>query len=188
MRFNDQSHIDNYKSKGQFPKIHDAIFKHIQEHVKKGDTVVEIGPCIGMLASRMIDKIGVKQVLGIEPNKNHLLRAVKKPEIRYFNMPVSLETMPKVSAIIKANKPSVIVGRRVFSEVAEYGGGPKAVTMLAYQAKKNGVKKIILEGRIIVKNPVVDLWSADLEAKAFAPYYKVTAEEGNVRVLEVVNE
>jgi hypothetical protein len=184
MRFNDPEYIRAYRQEGKYPKIHDDIFEACEEWLTGGN-VLEVGTCIGLLANRIIDHKLAPKVIAYEPNEKHLARAIKKPEIRYINKPISLETMKHVFAVMKANKIQTIFARRVFPEMAEGEGSSRVVKTLAAAAFEAGVQRVILEGRTVTKKPTAELWNADLEAKCFSPYFTVYWQnEKNVRVLE----
>jgi hypothetical protein len=183
VRYDDQKHLDNLKDHGTYPKIHDAIFAEVEKYAI-GETMMEVGACLGLISSRILKAGIATEMIAIEPNIKSLKRAVKEEGIKYFNLPVSIETMARIYKIMQTYKPTTIVARRTVSEIAEYGGGKRGVRLFGKAASLAGVERIILEGRVITKNHTAILWNADLEAEAFLPFYKVVHAAGDVRTLE----
>ena len=187
MKYNDPEHIRLYEISGHYPKIHDQIFSAILRAAIKDKPVMDLGACIGLLSARMIDRGITKQVYAFEPSKKNLELAVKKSDVKYFQMGVRKENINILYGFMAQHDISTIVARRVFPEVAATEGieTVKAFAKASYAAH---VDRIILEGRKQTKKATAALKNADLEAECFAPFYRVIESYNDVRVLERVKE
>lgn len=179
--FNDQKYIDNYLKIGSFPKIHDDIALMVRNYANEKEPCFDIGSCIGILAVRNV-VCGRSFCLGIEGNKFDFDRAIKHPKVSYKNYFIEESTFDKFIQDLQKYKPTLITARRVISEIGFYK--TETVNSFAEILKSNGVKKIILQGRVPVKNPTVELWNSELEVKALSKFFKPIKKYKDVYLLE----
>ena len=76
MRFDDDSYIEAFYQRGEYPKIHNDIF-HIS-HNLRDEIVLDLGSCTGLLSKRLSTRN--KAVVGIEANANSFAKSVS-PEL-----------------------------------------------------------------------------------------------------------
>lgn len=167
--FNDQQHIENYLQKGKFPAIHNDFAKMVKYCAKEKEPCFDLGSCIGLLAIRNI-ACGRSFCLGIEGNKFDFERAVKHKNTEYHNYYIDVNTFDFLIKDLVTYKPTLITARRVIYEIGRFD--IKTVETMAEIFSKHGVKKIILQGCVPVKNPSVTLWNSELEINALSKYFK----------------
>lgn len=183
MKYDAQEYVDAFNQEGKYPRIHDNIFDVCKQFIPLNENVMDLGACTGLLSMRLVQQGVARQVVGLEPNKNSLKRAVKHPDIDYYNFGVSLTDMSKVCRVLQNYQVGAVVARRVFPEIVEHAG-IEAVKEFGRVASKYGVDLIVLEGRVQTKRATNMLNSADVEVKALAAYYEQIAVHGNVRVMK----
>lgn len=179
MRFDDDGYLKAFYELGEYPKIHDNIFK--LDRFVKGTNVIDLGCCTGLLARRLVRTHNT--VVGIECNKNYLARAVKHDRIKYENLKVDFDTLQALAEIIKGNNIECVYARRVIPEIYETSGF-ELVSALAETFYKNGVKFLVIEGRKSSRNAVNPLSSVEKEIAALQTYYYVSEKIGNCVLME----
>ncbi len=168
--YNSQELIDQYLLEGKFPKIHDHIGKLIKYHAAENEPCLDLGSCIGLMAIQNIS-LGRSFCLGIEGNKFDYQRAVPHKQVRYENFFISPETEGRLIEALVEVKPTLITARRIFPEISTFG--IDFIHHLAIVFKKHGVNKIVLQGRVKVKNPKTKLYSVEQEIECFKDHYNV---------------
>lgn len=164
-RYDDDSYILDYRNFGIYPKIHDDIFFLFSENVPRGTFVLDIGGSIGMLSTRLQDA-GYNAVM-IEPTK----AADKCPSDKvfcYYTM-IKAATLPVVDFILKNHKIEYVIARRVISELF-LTGGSDLILELEKLFIKNGVKAIILEGRLPTSRATCPIPNTAAEVALFNNY------------------
>lgn len=174
MRFDDDGYLKAFYERGEYPKIHDNIYK-LDRYVK-GTNVIDLGCCTGLLARRLVRTHGT--VIGIECNKNYLSKAVQHERIKYENLKVDFDTLQAIADIVKSNNIECVYARRVIPEIYETRGF-ELVSALAETLYKNGVKYLVVEGRKSSRNAVNPLSSVEKEVEALQKYYYVSERVGN---------
>lgn len=175
--FADQRFIDAYTERNEYPKIHDAVAAAVKAKTPiRGAVAIDLGACTGLLSARLVNDLGAAHVISVEPSESYRARAIKLRADKQTWLPIKLATpadLSKLGAVVKLRSnfapgaPIVGVFRRVLSEVGA-SGGVQLVTDLASMLADRGVGTIVLEGRVPVTNPTVELWNGELEAKALA--------------------
>lgn len=168
MRFNDLKHVENYKNNGEYPKIHNDIYAMSKYVTAKN--VIDLGCCTGLLASRLREKH--QKIIGIEPNDNYLMHAIKEEGIKYYKLKVEKETLSTIGELIRNEGVTAVYARRVLPEILE-SGGSELVRELVKVFFSNGVQFIVLEGRKATKRAVNPLKSIEREVEACSKYYDV---------------
>lgn len=160
--YSDLKYINDYKSYGKYPKIHDDISYLVCD--TKGNNVIDIGCCYGLLSDRLSKKFNV---IGIEQNTYYCENAIYKNVI---NMSITKDTLDKLKNILIDNEIDIVVCRRVVPELYDCGGNGliKDIEKLFYQCN---VKYIILEGRIVSERSVHKLKSINEEIEILSDYY-----------------
>ena len=179
MRFDDDEYLKQYYQLNIYPKIHDDIFE-LHKYVPV-ENVIDLGCCTGLLSRRLADKY--KMVVGIEINKRYLDKAVKAPNIMYFNYGIEKDTLVKLNETIKKYGIRAIFARRVIPEIYETGGF-KLVHDFIDTVFKAGVEYIAIEGRKSTRNAVNPLYSIDKEGVVFDRKYDCVMQYKNCRLLK----
>lgn len=182
MKFDDERHVKNHKESGIYPKIHDNIFSAAVKHAVKGEAIIELGACLGLLSHRLIQSGITRKVLAVEPNLKYIKRGLTHKGIIHIHAGVS-DLNLGMTNLFDAYEAKTLVARRVFPEIAERYS-IRTIRNFARIIYELGVEVIILEGRQITKNHKAKLWNADLEVEALRPYFKEIHAYGNVRVLQ----
>lgn len=169
MRFDSVEHLETFNKTGEYPKIHDDIFKLIKsKELSACKTAVDIGCCVGLISSRLVTE-GYESVVGIEGNKNYIEKAIKDERISYKNYYVCGDTLDRLKEDTVGI--DVVIARRVFPEISE-GGGVEIIKTISKLLHDNGVKYIVLEGRKKVSKPTNKLYTAKIEAMYLSEFYK----------------
>lgn len=176
--FSDQSYIDNYNEKKEYPKIHENFMAMVTTYANENEPCFDLGTNIGILAVQLVDK-GRSLCVGIEGGKD-FDRAIQHPKVVYEKMYITEETLPRLEELLIKYKPTLIAARRVLSELSF---DPNTVGKVAEMFHRHGVKKIVLEGRVPVPNPQVKLWNSELEVEALSEYYLPTKKYKAVYLL-----
>lgn len=179
MRFDDDEHLKAYHERGEYPKIHDDIFS-LNRFVKV-DNVVDLGSCTGLLSRRLADKY--KLVIGIEPSKKYVEKAIQGDNIKYINMGINEDTLGEFAKAIRDNNIKAVYARRVVPEIYETGG-MELVRSFITALYDTGVEYVILEGRKSTKKAKNPLHSIDEEVKMFDKLYFPTVKYRNCQILK----
>lgn len=183
MKYDAQEYVDAFHQEGKYPKIHDNIFDVCKQFIPTDTNVMDLGACTGLLSMRLIQQGVARKVVGLEPNKKSLSRAVKHPDITYYNVGVTGETIPRMRSVFHNYGVQAIVARRVFPEIVEHAG-VNTLKTFARIASECEVDLIILEGRVETKRATSMLSAADTEVKAISQYYEQVFTHKNVRVMK----
>lgn len=168
--FASQEYIDDYVNYGQFPKIHDNIAYLIKKYANENEPCIDLGSCTGLLSVRSI-ACGRSFCVGIEGNKNNFERAIRHPKVAYENFYINSDTIVTLDAILKKFNPTLVIARRSLPEIM--ANDPCTIDKLTSVLYNNNAFKLIIEGRVPVKNPANSLYSVDEEIKAVSKYYKL---------------
>lgn len=179
MRFDDDGYIEQFKSTGRYPKIHDDIFS-MSEFVP-ANVVIDLGCCTGLLSHRLSKKY--RLVVGVEPSHKYIEKAIQKDNIKYVNMGITEETLSSFKQLIKEFGVDAIFARRVIPEIFETGGFQLCSDFIKtiYDA---GVKYIVIEGRKSNRNAKNPLHSIAEEAKIFDRWYVCVKTYNNCQILK----
>lgn len=178
MKYDSLEYIDNLKNKGQYPRIHNDIFK-LHELVKV-DNVLDVGCCYGLLTHRLSNVY--KECVGIEQNSNYAKLFLFKDNIHYYNFKINKESIMLFNSIIKKHNIEAVYCRRVIPELYDTGG----FELLHYFKQvliQNNVKYLVIEGRIKFKKAKHKFKTCYDEFAFFEDKYDVIATLNNCGVL-----
>lgn len=188
IRYNDESHLKNWKEEGSFPKIHDDIFTLFMQTFES-DSVLDLCCAIGILGTRIHEKAGV-DVCGVELLEKNIDRA------RTWGVPVEIKqlsieraTLPTFVAWLKHNEVTGIVARRCLSEL--FGNTPDEkvdwewTKIWTGAAADAGVKEIWIEGRADQGRSVHPIPDTATEIKCLSSRYDVRETYKNTAYLKV---
>jgi len=181
--YDSQNLIDNYTGNGTFPKIHDAISAMVKEHAWVNEVCFDIGSSVGLLAVRNVVEGGRSLCVGIEPSRSAMARAVRHPAVTYECLALSgMDNLMRFAGLIGKWRPTLITARRVLPEID--ASDNQAIEIIAQTCYISGVEKIIIQGRVPVKNPRSRLHCVDEEIKALERHYEAVVVKGQVAVLK----
>lgn len=179
-RFFSQDYIDDYNSKGVFPKIHDDIVTLISNFSRE-TRALDLGACTFLLPVRLIEKLDFDICIGIEGNKNYVDRAVSNEKVLKESFYVNADTLENLRSLIVDNNIKLITARRVLPEISN--NDIDIIHELAKTLYESGIEEIALEGRVKTKNATALLSSIEDEVKAMSKYYSVYKSYKNCRLL-----
>jgi len=180
MRFDDDSYIEAFYQRGEYPKIHNDIF-HIS-HNLRDEIVLDLGSCTGLLSKRLSTRN--KAVVGIEANANSFAKSVLGDNIIYYNLKVNDATLPRVKEILILHGVQTVYARRVFPELYDTGGLALVKKVCALFAEV-GIQHIVIEGRQKTPNATNLLSNVDAECAIFSEHYRVIKTYKNCRILKL---
>ena len=117
--FNDQHYIADYHQSGAFPQIHDQVAHLIKNYASENEACIDLGSCIGLLGIQAVE-LGRSFCVGIDGNPFDFKRAVPHPKVKYYNLYVGRKTLPAITEILKKFNPTLILARRILSEIDYY--------------------------------------------------------------------
>lgn len=151
MRYDDQFHLDEWRTARRFPSIHDAIFRMILEEAT-GDGFLDLCCSIGLLGQRIQEKLQPRTVVAIERDTSAIERSraagVTRP---LLELTVTPETIGRVGEWIAEHRISTLVARRCLSEIfeADQTWGDLFVGTVA----EAGIREFFIQGRQVVPKP-----------------------------------
>lgn len=157
MRYDTQDRLEEWKARGTFPKIHDALFALVVEEAR-GASFCDLCCSIGLLGQRILEKVPGSRVVGVEMDTDALLRGTAAGiRVPRHQLKVTPETVERFAAILRENGVTVLVARRCLSELfaADQRGEWFTEAVLAA-----GVREFFIQGRQVVPNathPVPDV-------------------------------
>lgn len=181
--FNDQAYLDAFLKDGTFPKIHDQVAHVIKTQTCENESAFDLGSCTGLLTVQAV-KLGRSLCVGLEGNDLDYKRAVRIPQVIYRKIFINTDTLERFKFLLEKYSPTLIIARRVLPEI--HHNDSKTLDLLPGLLYKNGVKKIILQGRVKVKNPKTPLFCTDREVEVFAGYYRETHRHLQTALLEAI--
>lgn len=180
-RFDDNAYIEAYQKYGIFPAIHEDVAYMIRNHANEQEPCIDIGACTSLLSVQAV-ALGRSLCVAVEGNRAFADKAVQHTKVVQERLLITDLNLQKFESILIAYKPTLLIARRVFPELADRS--IELVHRLAKMLWCNGVQKIILEGRKATKNAKSTLPTADKEAEALSAYYDVTKTYKEVRLLQ----
>lgn len=182
MKYDSLEYIDNLKKKGQYPRIHNDIFKMHQFVPVKN--ILDIGCCYGLLSHRLSNVY--EEVVGIEQNPDYAKHFICKNNIHYFNFRINKNSLNKLDKIIKKYNIKAVYCRRVIPELYDTGG-MELLHYIKYIFIRNDVKYIVIEGRIKFKKAKHIFKSCYHEFSFFEDKYELIETYNNCGVLKLRN-
>jgi|TARA_R110000824_G_scaffold6506_5_gene30068 SAM-dependent methyltransferase len=145
MRFNSIERLEEWCVNGNYPSIHDRIFKMVEDNIRGGN-VLDICCSTGLLGQRIQDELK-KTVVGVDADRKSLQNA------RSYGVDVNLVEMkidatnfsPLISVLIK-NDIEVIVARRCLSEIF-FNHIDQGAVFAERLLKETNVREIFIQGR-----------------------------------------
>lgn len=183
--FNDQAYLDAYIERGEFPAIHDQVAHLIRTAANEHEPAFDFGSCTGLLSVQAV-ALGRSQCIGIEGNELDFKRAMKLASmaVRFENFFINTDTMYHLKCLLDLMRPTLVIARRVLPEI--HHNDSETLDILPGVLYSFGVNKIIVQGRVKVKNPKTPLFCTDKEVEVFAPFYKETQRYRQTALLEAV--
>ncbi len=180
MRFDDNSYIEAFLQRGEYPKIHDDIF-HISRHLQD-ESVLDLGSCTGLLSKRL--SMRNESVVGIEANPSSYSKSIPGENITYYNLKVEDQTLPLVKQIIIKHGIQTVYARRVFPELYNTGG-VELVKKISALFAECGIRHIVIEGRIKTPKATNLLSNVDAECAVLSTHYQRIKTYKNCRILKL---
>lgn len=185
MRFNDQQHLDDWRNRRRFPKIHDEIGALVlRTHPRTGGHL-DICTSIGMLAARVQTFVGVP-TYAVDADTDALTRARAAGVddiVDLREMKLTMDTIPDLAALIAEGDITAITARRCLSEIFANPAGTEVLTDYAAAFRDTvadaGVTDIWTQGRTVSKNTVHVLGTGQAEIDLLAPRYTVAHRTTN---------
>lgn len=173
--------LEAYAKYGELPHIHQAMLTAFRKHVVPGATVIDLGSSVGLLSAGLRHS-GARYVMAFEGNVKANQRRILTDNVTLYPYQITAETVSSFEAAIKICKPTVCVARRVIYEIEKTG----VLETMVRAMYVHGVKQVLLQGCVPVRNPKVRLWNSELEALALRSCYQIKAQHGPVYYLEAV--
>lgn len=191
MRYDDKRHIGRLEQGGEYPKIHDGIFKVIKEEEEEREHMagaIDLGASIGLLSARLLRENIFNYIVAVEGNKNSATQIKKVKEIvdagnrlEIENFYIKKGTLRRVASLAKDKGVKSVVARRVFPEISkQYDGIVKDMSKIFYDA---GIDRIYIQGRIATSNSVNCLGDAKKEAIEFSEHYLMEEKKSDIIIL-----
>jgi hypothetical protein len=169
--FADEKYITAYHKTGEFPKIHDPIAEMVKMHANEDEPVLDLGSCTGLLPIRLVEECNRSFAVGLEPNRKYIDKAPRHQHVGLVCMGVERSTLPQIAGIMDFRKPTLLTARRVLPEI--HATDPQVLEMFVHLCYTKGIEKVILQGRVKVKNARTPLDDIYKEAKVFESHYVV---------------
>lgn len=166
MRFDDPSYLEAWRDYGEFPHIHKPITDLALDVTERGETVMDLGACTGLITRRLLD--AGRRVVAVEPSAKsvHLGRAFGTWEgAGLYEGGVTEESVIDLQTLVVAEGVTAVVARRVFPEVSDYIG-VDGVSTFARVLVASGVTRFIIEGRLDSSRATHPLKNVELEIAA----------------------
>lgn len=184
-RFNSEEYLTNWRAKGQFPKIHDALFNMIAAEAL-GTSGLDLCCSTGMLGTRLIEKLGWRCV-GVDADKDAIaLSESFGLPMPIRNMVIDDQTLPELVGLLERNRVEVLVARRCLCDVfcpsrsGDPGGfGFRFVDALAGA----GIRECFVQGMANVGRSTHPIPNIDAEVAFFTGRYRVVRKVGEVAYL-----
>lgn len=146
-RFDCPQYLDAWKATGAFPSIHHGIFGMIIGAITPEDgAVLDLGSSTGLMSRRLAD--AGFTVHAIEDSRASI--AAGREAGTYEGIDVTREriypdTLDQFTLWLRIYEIQVVVARRVFPELDDYGISPAMMSAAFLQA---GVQHLFVEGRV----------------------------------------
>lgn len=180
-RFDSPEYVNDYLERGAFPRIHDHIFTLTAMKTQVAPAI-DLGSCTGLLSVRLVERLHLPLVIGIEASAKLIAKAVTHPQVKYVNMRIERANFPRLAGIIKERGIKLIVARRVFPEIGNSDAA--IIPALAQVFDESGIEEIVLEGRVFSSRSLGLMPSSDKECELLGGRYKVMATYKNCRFLQ----
>lgn len=177
MRFNSTEHLDVWRQRGIYPRIHDPIAQVITTYCN-AEVALDLCCSFGLLGHRIWDSTGM-QVVGVDAD-DRALQAGKAAGIRIelVSMRVSRDSHEALAALVEACKVQAVFARRALPEL--FGHDIAYGRSVASMFKRLGVRELFIEGRVATPGAVNPLASLDKEVELMTGPFVEARRIGNV--------
>ncbi len=186
-RFDCPEYIEEWKTTGGFPTIHNGIFSLLCNVLPDVDgAVLDLGSSTGLLSRRMAD-VGytVFAIEGSVATSNVGRAAGVYSGIEVTRARLRPVDMNSFGDWLVTRDIRVVMARRVFPELDDYGCYPQTLARVFAQA---GVQHIFVEGRLPRPNATHRLQTLHDEIAALGPLWQVDRQDGPHRAHLVRSE
>ena len=176
-RFDCPEYVEQWKATGAFPAIHDGIFALLTNTVPDVDgTVLDLGSSTGLLSRRMADAgYTVIPMEGSRATVNVGTEAGVYAGMEVFRHRLKPGDLRSFTEWLINRQVAVVMARRVFPELDDYGCHPKFLSRCFAEA---GVAHLFVEGRLPRPNAIHRLRTLDEEIDALGPLWEVASMDG----------
>lgn len=137
----------------------------------KAQSILDLGCSYGLLGARIADEAGGIKCAGIDTDAKVIEAAISAGvAMRFFNMKITRETLPDLAVVLEETGATAIIARRVLPELwgeDQLGGAHFAITLA-----ENGVREILLEGRVASERATNPLKSIGDEVRLLSEKYR----------------
>lgn len=186
-RFDCPEYVDEWKATGSFPAIHDGIFSLLRNVLPDVDgAVLDLGSSTGLLSRRMADAgYTVFAIEGSVATSNVGRAAGIYSGIEVTRARMRPSDLNSFGDWLAKHDIRVVMARRVFPELDDYGCHPKTLARVFAEA---GVEHIFVEGRLPRPNATHRLQTLIDEIEALGPLWQVDRQDGPHRAHMVRSE
>jgi hypothetical protein len=178
-RFDCPEYVRAWQDTGKFPPIHDGIFALLKAKIpvaEDGTTVLDLGSSTGLLSRRMADAgYTVYAIEGSVATSNVGREAGIYDGIEIMRSRLKTEDLRDLREWMHRQEISVVMARRVFPELDDYGVAPQFLARVFAEA---GVKHILVEGRLQRPYATHRLKSLSDEITALGDLWTVESYDG----------
>lgn len=177
MRFNSTEHLEAWRTRGIYPRIHDAMAQVITTY-SNAEVGLDLCCSFGLLGQRIASATGML-VVGVDAD-DRALQAGKAAGIgiELVSMRVSRETHAALDAMIERCKVQAVFARRALPEL--FGHDIAYGRTVAWMLRQRGVREVFIEGRVAAPGAVNPLHSLDKEVALMTGPFVEARRIGNV--------
>lgn len=176
-RFNSAAYLDAWKSGGSFPAIHTGLFNLVITEVTPDvGAVLDLGSSTGLMSRRLAD--AGYTVLAVEGSRAALAagrEAGTYEGILASHWRLLACSLTEFSAWVELQQIKIVVARRVFPELDDYGVRPAMLSELFIGA---GVEHLFVEGRAPRSAATHRLPTLEYEIEALGDDWTVVSNDG----------
>jgi hypothetical protein len=181
MRFDAQEYIDNWYQKGHYPAIHSAVVG-MARSMLIGNRGVDVCCSHGLLGTQLAKNYGF-HMLGVDGDAKAIDLALNRGIPMHIHpMKVTRETMSEFFKVAEAHGATFFIMRRCAPEL--FGDDLPFGRKFFATAAKQGIKEIILEGRVKTSRATNALATLDAEIQLAQDSYRLHTVNGNVAYLQ----
>ena len=117
----DQKYLDAFRERGEFPKIHDALFQLFLQEAK-GKVFLDLGCSTGLLGQRILQQIAGSTVFGVDRDEDaHRRGELAGTKFPRYLVDVTREYRDFYKLLVNL-RPQVVVARKCIAEL--FGSPP----------------------------------------------------------------
>jgi hypothetical protein len=173
--YDSEKYLIDFKEKNAYPSIHNEIYNRICM-LNHNRPMLDLGCCFGLLAERL-NNSGIN-CIGVEKSIKHInLGRQYGIKSKIYN-----ESIDSIDAIIKEYNIELLIARRCLPEA--FGNNIENGYLFSKMASQLNVTYIVIEGRVVTKNHVNQLFCLDEEIKLFLFEYECIDNNKNIAILK----